>query len=320
MGIRFRCHNCDHQLHVKDFQGGKRGRCPECKGAFRIPRQDAPTSEPVLEGGTTAPQANSTASKLPANAPASGDETADSPGAESLELVEQPTLSQTEAAPANTELAPTPQDTAGRAEPLSTATMQEASAPANPEAAGPELPVPTPATALAQNPAELGGEEISWYVRPASGGQFGPANGPTFSQWLSEGRVSGDSHIWRDGWPDWQIAQLALPAYFASPIAMQPAAASPAPPALGQPATNAAAPELAGQASPVEGQSPLPANASASQPSPGGVGNISPAEMTRMARRNKKRKQYRILLAVLFVMAVVLVVALILVLISQSGS
>ncbi len=41
MGIRFRCHHCESELHVKDFQAGKRGRCPECKGKFRIPLADA---------------------------------------------------------------------------------------------------------------------------------------------------------------------------------------------------------------------------------------------------------------------------------------
>ncbi|MBX3422049.1 MAG: hypothetical protein KF752_10900 [Pirellulaceae bacterium] len=37
MGIRFQCHRCGHGLHVKDFQAGKRGRCPQCGGSLQIP-------------------------------------------------------------------------------------------------------------------------------------------------------------------------------------------------------------------------------------------------------------------------------------------
>ena len=29
-----------------------------------------------------------------------------------------------------------------------------------------------------------------WYVRPASGGQYGPASGTVMRDWLDEGRVS----------------------------------------------------------------------------------------------------------------------------------
>ncbi len=44
MGIRFCCHLCGTELNVKEFQGGRRGRCPSCRGAFRIPLKDAKTS------------------------------------------------------------------------------------------------------------------------------------------------------------------------------------------------------------------------------------------------------------------------------------
>jgi hypothetical protein len=45
-----------------------------------------------------------------------------------------------------------------------------------------------------------------WYVRPPSGGQFGPATGELMRTWLDEGRVSADSLVWREGWRDWQEA------------------------------------------------------------------------------------------------------------------
>ena len=50
-----------------------------------------------------------------------------------------------------------------------------------------------------------------WYVRPPSGGQFGPASGELMKTWLSEGRVSADSLVWREGWRDWQEAGTVFP-------------------------------------------------------------------------------------------------------------
>ncbi len=45
-----------------------------------------------------------------------------------------------------------------------------------------------------------------WYVRPPSGGQFGPAGGELMAKWIDEGRVTGDSFVWREGWADWRMA------------------------------------------------------------------------------------------------------------------
>ncbi|MGE0755489.1 MAG: DUF4339 domain-containing protein [Pirellulaceae bacterium] len=50
-----------------------------------------------------------------------------------------------------------------------------------------------------------------WYVRPPSGGQYGPAKGDVMRGWLSEGRVSADSLVWREGWTDWQLAGPVFP-------------------------------------------------------------------------------------------------------------
>lgn len=49
MGIRFRCFRCQHSLNVKDFQAGRKTRCPECDTRFRIPMQDQEYAIP-LEG------------------------------------------------------------------------------------------------------------------------------------------------------------------------------------------------------------------------------------------------------------------------------
>lgn len=47
MGIRFACHACKRPLHLKDFQAGKRGKCPDCGVRFRIPVSDQPFSIPL---------------------------------------------------------------------------------------------------------------------------------------------------------------------------------------------------------------------------------------------------------------------------------
>jgi hypothetical protein len=51
-----------------------------------------------------------------------------------------------------------------------------------------------------------------WYVRPPTGGQFGPADGTIMRRWLNEGRVSADALVWREGWPDWKSAGPIFPA------------------------------------------------------------------------------------------------------------
>jgi hypothetical protein len=68
----------------------------------------------------------------------------------------------------------------------------------------------TPAPSAAPDPlAEAG--DVVWYVRPACGGQFGPASREVMRSWLHEGRVGADSLVWREGWPDWRQAAKVFP-------------------------------------------------------------------------------------------------------------
>jgi len=73
-------------------------------------------------------------------------------------------------------------------------------------------PAPEPADPIAAAP------EMIWYVRPPSGGQFGPASGDLMRGWLSEGRVSADSLVWREGWRDWQEAGTVFPKLRSNPM------------------------------------------------------------------------------------------------------
>jgi hypothetical protein len=92
--------------------------------------------------------------------------------------------------------------------------VSRAGAPAQ-TAAAPSAPAVSaaPATAaiatandpIAEAPAAI------WYVRPPTGGQYGPARGDIMRKWITEGRVSSDSLVWREGWTDWQNAGKLFP-------------------------------------------------------------------------------------------------------------
>jgi len=56
-----------------------------------------------------------------------------------------------------------------------------------------------------------------WYVRPPSGGQYGPATGDVLRGWIAEARVTPTSLIWRDGWAQWRSASEALSEFGAAP-------------------------------------------------------------------------------------------------------
>jgi hypothetical protein len=68
-----------------------------------------------------------------------------------------------------------------------------------------ETPRPQPAAPPNSHP-----EPAAWYVRPPTGGQFGPASTEVFQQWIDEGRVAPDCWVWRTGWPDWKAGSEAL--------------------------------------------------------------------------------------------------------------
>jgi len=55
-------------------------------------------------------------------------------------------------------------------------------------------------------------KRATWFVRPPSGGQFGPANAAALKQWMQEGRVTGDCYVWCEGWDNWQLAADVFPA------------------------------------------------------------------------------------------------------------
>lgn len=172
MGIRFYCPN-GHRLNVKEFQAGQKGICPFCGAKMQIP--------------------------LASTRPSSCDEKAQSQGgtaeipATDPEAITPPADSPTAAATTET-----------------SATAAAAGASASTTfAALPEPSAAIPADDARDPLSEAAG--VVWYVRPSSGGQFGPAAPEVMRAWLVEGRIAPDALVWREGWRDWQQAGSVFP-------------------------------------------------------------------------------------------------------------
>jgi hypothetical protein len=70
---------------------------------------------------------------------------------------------------------------------------------------------PAPQTKANQAAVDLDDDPAAlWYVRPPTGGEYGPANADILRDWITEGRVSADCLVWRVGWSDWKSASTIL--------------------------------------------------------------------------------------------------------------
>ncbi len=96
--------------------------------------------------------------------------------------------------------------------------ISAATAEANSVAHGRQLPV----TPSIQDPIAASPDAV-WYIRPASGGEFGPAKGDVMRRWMEEGRVAADSMVWCEGWAEWQTAGPVFPSL--APSTEQPTVA-----------------------------------------------------------------------------------------------
>lgn len=281
MGIRFQCHHCDFELHVKDFQAGRRGRCPECQGRFRIPQQTTAYSLAIDDQDQdVATTANVTATSTTATSVAK---------AKTSEPVGKPAT--VEQAPSRLG-SPRAKKPAGTKQP--TSEQPTAEKPTRESAIAPS-PVAAP-TQLPQALAEA--VDGVWYLRPTSGGQFGPAPTESFAQWLREGRITADALVWRDGWPEWLSGLQAFPDYFqatmptrsVAPVAQTPVAhvAETLPPLTDGGYVAAATPSL--------------------------------SERNRLGRKQQKRRRYMIMLSILTVLFICLITTLVVVIMMQNSA
>jgi hypothetical protein len=225
MGIRFYCPN-GHKLNVKEFQAGRKGICPHCGARLQIPTEStrAPSKrrrkgkrpKPQERMGAGAPTAAAGAG-VPGLAPgpavprAAGVPDTRPAAAGGVETLMDGPSEQGEYAHSSAGL-PAAGSAAPRSPTLGPQNPLPAPADFSPVALARTAPArpPTPASSAAADPLTEAGEMV-WYVRPASGGQFGPAGSEVMRSWLQEGRVGGDSLVWREGWPDWREASKVFP-------------------------------------------------------------------------------------------------------------
>jgi hypothetical protein len=81
-----------------------------------------------------------------------------------------------------------------------------------------DSPAPVPAQPAAASPAPADDANVVWYVRPAGGGQYGPATIDVMQGWIDEGRIAADTLVWREGWREWQAAGTAFPQLSSDPL------------------------------------------------------------------------------------------------------
>jgi len=223
MGIRFYCPN-GHKLHVKAFQAGMRGICPYCGAKVLIPLHSTRPSTKELKARRAAERARSVPSE--SVTPQSG-------GEATPELL-QPRLGSfseealrygTDAAigQQGEALSPLPSDQPavsdfGDLEQLRSfpTPLDEISLPSEGPTIGADFlagggPAPPVQESQSSEAHPLAEPNVVWYVRPPAGGQYGPAAPEVVRTWLSEGRITPDTLVWREGWRDWQVARDVFP-------------------------------------------------------------------------------------------------------------
>jgi hypothetical protein len=243
MGIRFQCHHCGLDLHVKDFQAGKRGRCPQCKGVFRVPASDAKFSQEISRNAS---------SQIP--------------------TLQQPDSNSTEATTSN--------DSAVNDNAIADSSAGDSDSSSNSgllDGSGVTV------ERLAQPPQVIReAPHAKWFIRPAAGGQYGPAPADVVWQWMQEDRIGVDSLVWRDDWPEWLPAQQVFADYY-----------QPSPTGTAQPQPD---PVPVGQHA-----SPLVIEAIAAKNSPSQLSN---AGQSRMQRLRSRKTKYTLIIIVLVILLI----------------
>lgn len=214
MGVRFRCHNCAKPLNIKQELAGRRGVCPACKTRFRIPLQDADTSIALTD---LAPQ-NVTAEASAGQTAQQFDDAID-------DVLGLGAHSAPSAASSTTMHYGGSDQDSGEDGGVATAVQSTPDSPTHRDAghtAGTDHSSVAEQASQEHSQSEQSDQQwlaaqqlhaepnASWYVRPPSGGQYGPANTEVFQEWIREGRVARNSLIWRDGWAQWRPASEAL--------------------------------------------------------------------------------------------------------------
>ena len=197
MGIRFVCHLCSFALHVKDFQAGKRGKCPNCNGSFRIPDTDTSYSSALVDSSENPAVAKIRDAFTKEVKTKTTKRSKKSSGSISIALESS--------SDATSEVQMVPKVAGDVSANMPSNAVSKSSGPAVSMPTGPAMAMPTVlANAI----------DARWFVRPPSGGQFGPASSQMLMNWIAESRVTADSFLWRDGLAQWQLTSELLPELF----------------------------------------------------------------------------------------------------------
>ncbi|WP_147870474.1 DUF4339 domain-containing protein [Stieleria maiorica] len=173
-------------MNIKSELAGRRGVCPECGTRFRIPLADAEFSSPIATPRPAAAAIDTQATGIEVNR------------VEADAVAEDFSASSPQAENASTEAAAA----AGTATATATSSVTAAGSSPTEDAEG---------TFAGEAPEILSGDSAAtWYVRPPSGGQYGPATSEMLKIWIGEGRVAKTALLWKDGWPQWREASDAL--------------------------------------------------------------------------------------------------------------
>jgi hypothetical protein len=165
--------------------------------------------------------------------------------------------------------------------------------------------------------------DATWYVRPASGGQYGPAPAAIVWQWLIEDRIGHDSLVWREDWPDWLSATQVFSDYFSGGSGISQTPPGPDPVAM-----NATTIEPISTESVTLEKVPVPplqpsefppvSNAASSTTSGTSSSTIGSTASARVQRKRNRRMNYSVAIAVLAVILVTLAIGLVVVLYQQG--
>lgn len=278
MGIRFSCHMCNQPLHVKDFQAGKRGKCPKCQGSFRVPAKDSDFSLAVEESAAIPVTAKSTAKFT---IKPKGASILDAKVPEKKPIAKNVSTSKPDQRTVSTESAS--ELSSGQIKPTDTPT---------------DKPKPPEAESLTMPPSLLPLLDARWFVRPPSGGQYGPATTQMLLDWIGQKRVTADSLLWREGLSTWLSARELVPEPFGGQSSSGNPGSSDVPP-------------------PASASGTVATSATASIASTKAVSTIGGVASNKAAIAMKKKKQLKqqwVVLGFLVTMAICLVIALLIIL------
>jgi GYF domain 2 len=232
MGIRFRCHLCESPLNVKSELASKRGVCPKCHGKFRIPASSQDYSIELSTSafvGSSHGEPPSVSVQTTLNQPhvaikhSSLDKSTESvsrvKSAEKSDRSHGVTaggphgrLSKGESGQVKNEAAIQVEAKAssetttnsGRIVDIDGQTSVKRSGVSQ---AGSSAILEADIGPFLEKSQELVVEEPFYFVRPPSGGEYGPASKSVLEDWIAQKRVTPDSLICRLGESDWLKAK-----------------------------------------------------------------------------------------------------------------